>query len=91
MLKSEAAGTSIHADLLEEHEALNAFRFGKYSLVVVPDSNGGFEYRYDPARPESVLARVQVDDAIQSAAGRKNAVPVTARVSNEPGAVTSTS
>ena len=44
-----------------------------------------FQYRYDPARPESVLARAEVDDALQTAAGRKDPVPTTAVASSEPG------
>ena len=49
------------------------FRLGKYALVVSVD-DAGVHYRYDPARPESVLARSQVDDALQTAAGRKDPV-----------------
>ena len=45
----------------------------------------GFQYRYDPARPESVLSRAEVDDALQTAAGRKNPVPTSAVTSSEPG------
>ena len=47
---------------------------------------GGFEYLYDPARPESVLARSITNDALQVAAGRKDRIPATARISSEPGA-----
>ena len=76
----------IKADILDSYDALNRFRLGKYDLVIIPNGQGGFEYRYDPARPESVLARSQVDDALQSAAGRKNPLPTSASVSSEPGA-----
>src|ERR1700694_2576637 len=58
--------------------ALRGFRLGKYDLVIEPDAQGGFQYRYDPARPESTLARAQVDDALQSAAGRHDVLPTTA-------------
>ena len=37
------------------------------------------------ARPESVLSRAEVDDALQSAAGRKDPLPTTAVASSEPG------
>jgi len=37
--------------------ALRGFRLGKYDLVIEPDAQGGLQYRYDPARPESVLER----------------------------------
>jgi ABC-type multidrug transport system permease subunit len=43
------------------------------------------EYLYDPARPESVLAKAQVDDALQTAAGRKDVVATSSVVSSEPG------
>jgi ABC-2 type transport system permease protein len=70
--------------LQSEAEALKGFRLGKYDLVIEPDK-GGFRYRYDPARPESVLARTEVNDALQSAAGRKDLVATTAVTSSEPG------
>jgi ABC-2 type transport system permease protein len=76
----------IKVDTLDSHDALNRFRLGKYDLVIIPNEQGGFEYRYDPARPESVLARSEVDDALQSAAGRKNPLATGASISSEPGA-----
>ena len=66
-------------------DARKGFRLGKYDLVIEPDGKGGFEYRYDPARPESVLAKAEVDDSLQTAAGRKDAVPTSAVTSSEPG------
>src|SRR5579871_5314250 len=59
--------------VVDADQARNGFRLGKFDLVVEPDGKGGFQYRYDPARPESVLARSVVDDALQTAAGRKDA------------------
>jgi ABC-2 type transport system permease protein len=75
----------INSQILEESDALNRFRLGKYDLVVIPKERGGVEYRYDPARPESVLARTQVDDALQSAAGRRDPVASSTLASSEPG------
>jgi ABC-type multidrug transport system permease subunit len=75
----------INSQILEESDALNRFRLGKYDMVVIPKENGGLEYRYDPARPESVLAKTQVDDALQSAAGRRDPLPSSTLVSSEPG------
>ena len=85
LLRTASAQRTVHAELLPAAEALNQFRLGKYDLVVTPQT-GGFEYLYDPARPESVLARSITDDALQSAAGRKNSVPTSDRISSEPGA-----
>jgi ABC-type multidrug transport system permease subunit len=75
----------IHPDVVSASVAYDGFRFGKYSLVVSMDDSG-VHYRYDPARPESVLARAQVDDAIETAAGRKNPINTSAAASSEPGA-----
>jgi ABC-type multidrug transport system permease subunit len=85
LLRTASSAGTVHADVLPGAEALNQFRLGKYDLVVTP-RDGGFEYLYDPARPESVLARSVTDDALQTAAGRKNSVPSSARISSEPGA-----
>ena len=77
--------TSIHADLLSQADAFNRFRLGKYSLVIIPEADGTVRYRYDPARPESLQARSQVDDALQAAAGRKDPIPTSSEVAMEPG------
>jgi ABC-2 type transport system permease protein len=66
-------------------DARKGLRLGKYDLVIEPDGKGGFQYLYDPARPECVLARTQVNDAVQAAAGRKDAVVTTVVTSSEPG------
>jgi len=65
--------------------AHQGFRLGKFDLVIEPDGKGAFQYRYDPARPESVLAKSEVNDAMQAAAGRKDAVATTVVTSSEPG------
>ena len=70
--------------MLPEATAFNQFRLGKYDLVLIPQAGGGLEYRYDPGRPESVLARAMVNDALQAAAGRKDALPTAAQASSEP-------
>jgi ABC-2 type transport system permease protein len=76
---------TIHATVLNQEDAFQGFRLGKYDLVVSPDGHGGFAYRYDPARPESVLSRAEVDNALQTAAGRTNPISTSAVVSSEPG------
>ncbi len=75
----------IHADILPQSAALDRFRLGSYALVIVPEGNG-VEYRYDPSRPESVQARIEVDNALQRASGREDVVKTTAVQSSEPGA-----
>ena len=81
MLKS-----GFHTEVLPPDQALNGFRLGKFDLVVTPQADGSVHYEFDPARPESVLAKAQVNDAIQAGNGRKDTVQTSAHVSNEPGA-----
>ena len=76
---------AFHAEVVSEPVAYDRFRLGVYALVVSMDA-GGLHYRYDPARPESVMARAQVDDALQAASGRTNPVTSNATASSEPGA-----
>jgi ABC-2 type transport system permease protein len=71
--------------VLNDDDARKGFRLGKFDIVIEPGRNGGVTYLYDPARPESVLAKAEVNDALQAAAGRKDTVPTTAITSSEPG------
>ena len=75
----------IQAEIVPEQQAMKGFRLGKYDLVIGAGRSGEVDYRYDPARPESVLSRAEVDDALQSAAGRKNALSTRSTISSEPG------
>jgi ABC-type multidrug transport system permease subunit len=84
MLRRSPLFASSKIGVVNANAAQNGFRLGKYDLVIEP-GEGGFQYRYDPARPESILARSQVDDALQAAAGRKDAVATTSVTSSEPG------
>jgi ABC transporter DrrB family efflux protein len=83
--KSSPAHSSIQATVLDRQSALNAFHFGKFDLVVEPNPDGSVTYHYDPARPESVLSRSEIDAALQSAAGRRDPLPTSTQVSSEPG------
>jgi ABC-type multidrug transport system permease subunit len=85
MLASPASHSAIHATVLDREAALKGFRLGKFDLVVEPGPDGDVTYDFDPARPESVLSRSEVDAALQSAAGRKDTIATSSRVSSEPG------
>jgi ABC-2 type transport system permease protein len=85
LIQNSPQKSSIHAEILDAPLAQQSFRLGKYDLVIEPDGRGGYQYRYDPARPESVLSRSEVDDALQTGAGRKNPLPTSSIVSSEPG------
>jgi len=51
-------------------EGRNALRLGKISLLVEDGSN--VAYRFDPTRPDARTARIEADDALQTAAGRRD-------------------
>ena len=63
MLENSPQHSGIRARVLERDAALKAFHFGKFDLAIEPQTDGGFKYYYDPARPESVLSRAEVDAA----------------------------
>src|SRR5712692_8794231 len=85
MLQSSPAHSTIRATVLDRDAALKAFHVGKYDLVIESNPDGSYTYYYDPARPESVLSRAEIDAALQSAAGRKDALTTSAQSSSEPG------
>jgi ABC-2 type transport system permease protein len=85
MLQTSPAHSTIRATVLDREAALNAFHVGKYDLVIESNPDASYTYYYDPARPESVLSRAEIDAALQSAAGRKDALTTSAQSSSEPG------
>jgi ABC-type multidrug transport system permease subunit len=85
MLQSSPAHSTIRATVLDHDAALKAFHVGKYDLVIESNPDASYTYYYDPARPESVLSRAEIDAALQSAAGRKDALTTSAHSSSEPG------
>jgi ABC-type multidrug transport system permease subunit len=84
-----ADSSQVNAVVLSPEEAAKELRTGKVDLVVrVQQGAGapGFDYRFDPTRPESRVARLAADDALQRAFGRKEAAPVVEEKVTEPGA-----
>src|SRR5437588_10798197 len=61
LLQSSSRHSSFKVSVQDGNTARKGFRLGKYDLVIESDGTGGLRYRYDPARPESVLARSEVD------------------------------
>ena len=61
----------VRAHVLTRENAERELRAGRVALVVLPGDP--LTYWYDPTRPESRLARLTVDDAIQRASGRGDA------------------
>jgi ABC-type multidrug transport system permease subunit len=83
--KSPSAHSAVRATVLDRAAALKAFHFGKFDLAIESNPDGSYTYYYDPARPESVLSRAEIDAKLQSAAGRKDALPTSSQSSSEPG------
>jgi ABC-2 type transport system permease protein len=75
----------LEVSLLSDSAASEALRTGEVALVVVPATDGRVEYRYDDTRPESRIARLVVDDALQRAAGRRDPVPGSDQLVHERG------
>jgi len=75
----------LDVSLSSESAAAEALRTGEVSLVLVRARNGGVEYRYDDTRPESRVARLVVDDALQRSAGRRDPVALRERLVHERG------
>jgi len=66
-------------------EAMNCFRLGRCDVIIIAQTDGRLEYRYDPGRSQSALAQRDVDSALQTLAGRKDPIATAARSCSEPG------
>jgi ABC-type multidrug transport system permease subunit len=64
-------------------EGRAALRTGKIALLI--ENGSPIVYWYDPTRPDSRLARFEVDNAVQEAAGRRDAAPVRDELVSEKG------
>ena len=79
------AADRITVQALTDSAANEALRTGRVALVVAGGPGGELQYRYDEERPEGRAARLEVDAAIQAAAGRRNPISVSERRVSEPG------
>ena len=70
---------------LDDTAAVTALRIGTVALVVVARDSANVEYRFDQARTEARTARLLVDQALQRARGRNDAVTVTESLVSERG------
>ncbi len=82
--KALAAVPNFTAEIHSAAQCRDRLRLGKSSIVVIPAEP--FTYVFDPTRPESALARLQVDDALQRAAGRQDVIPAAEKHVTDPGA-----
>lgn len=84
ILATLAAAGDLRVESLAEEDAAARLRLGKVSMVIVPGET--VEYRYDPTRPDSVIARQKIHDLLQESAGREDPLPVRETLITEPGA-----
>ncbi len=68
------ASAHLDATVLDTATARLRLRTGRIALLVIPGDS--IVYRYDSTRTESGLARLEVDDVLQRARGRKDFVAV---------------
>jgi ABC-2 type transport system permease protein len=79
-----ATDPRLSPDVRDADTALRRLHSGKTDLVIVPLSPG-YEFHFDPNRPESVLARVTADDALLRSGPARDAPPVVDRPAEEVG------
>jgi ABC-2 type transport system permease protein len=65
-------------------EGARALRTGKISLLV--EDGDAVVFRFDPTRPDSRVARLEANEALQRGGGRKDVVTTKDVASSEPGA-----
>src|SRR3970040_709960 len=70
-LRGDAA---VRVERMDAEAAGARLRAGRAAILLIPGDPVTF--RYDPTRPESELARVRVNAALQRAAGRIDPLPV---------------
>ncbi len=86
MIRASLAGdSSLQVVSLDDTAAANALRIGAVALVVVAQDSQRVEYRFDRAREEARTARLMVDEALQRANGRSDAVRTTDALISERG------
>ncbi|HEX6314359.1 MAG TPA: ABC transporter permease [Gemmatimonadaceae bacterium] len=85
-VRSALAGdSSLQVVMLDDTAAATALRIGTVALVVAAADSGRVEYRFDRARTEARTARLLVDEVLQRASGRRDAVTTTESLISERG------
>ncbi len=69
--------------VMAEREGREALRTGKVSLLV--DPGPPLVFRFDETRPDSRLARLEANDALERAAGRRDELRIASQRVTEPG------
>jgi ABC-2 type transport system permease protein len=80
-----AADNGLTAETLSEADGTHALATGKILLLAIQRANG-VAYKYDDTNPDARTARLLADRAIQTAAGRRDAVQAGNELVHETGA-----
>jgi ABC-type multidrug transport system permease subunit len=80
-----AADKGLSAATMDEAEGTHALAIGTINLLAIQAPNG-VTYKYDPTNPDGRSARLLAERAVQTAAGRKDAVPTQNDFIHETGA-----
>lgn len=78
-----ARAPALRVEILDPQEAEQQLRSGKVALVVIPGDP--VTYWFDPTRQESRLAQLEVDEALERAAGRREGPTARTREMTERG------
>jgi ABC-2 type transport system permease protein len=78
-----SASPALQPRRFSKREGQEALRTGRVSLLVEPGPP--MVFHFDETRPDSRIARLEADDALQRAAGRKDAVAVKSELLTEKG------
>jgi ABC-type multidrug transport system permease subunit len=79
-----AADSGLRATTMDEAEGTHALTTGTILLLAEPGANG-VAYRYDNTNPDARTARMLADRAVQTAAGRRDAVTARDELVHETG------
>jgi len=86
VVQSLARDSTLVVAMYDDSSAARALRTGRVALLVVPGSaKDSVRYVYDRGRSEAVSARLMVDRAVQTGAGRVDAVRATDTYVTEAG------
>jgi ABC-2 type transport system permease protein len=83
-LQKELEGNGVPAQLFGPEECRARLRGGKIALYIIP-SPQGYEYHFDPTRPDGLIARYRIDDLVQRWKTGSSAWHTTDHPVHEPG------
>jgi ABC-2 type transport system permease protein len=84
LTRALAAGNGLAATTMDESAGSRALANGSILLLAIQQP-GGIAYQFDDTNPDARTARLLADRALQTAAGRRNAIPSADLLVHQPG------